>query len=535
MLTFSAFIVALVITIILIPPLIGMAQRLALLDTPDERKVHSTAIPRLGGIAMVAGALLPILFWMPSSQTSSAFVAALLVLLVFGAWDDAKDIDYKLKFAGQFFAVGLVVVWGGVTLSVLPFAGFEAVPDYLAVPVTIIFLVGVTNAVNLSDGLDGLAAGVALLSLAAISVLAKLADGFSVIFICFVVAGTIFGFLRYNTYPAVIFMGDTGSQFLGFTIGVLTVLLTQQTNTALNPLLPLFLVGLPILDTLFVMVKRIMEGRSPFAADKSHMHHRLLSLGMKHYEAVAIIYVAQLMFLGAAYLLRYQSDIVVAVTYIGLSGLILGGILALQARQPELNWGRLTGLLGRIDRHHTVQRISYRLIEIGVPAYLLLGVLQVSEVPADIQISSLILLAFLVIRLAWHDRLRFVSLRLLVFPGIAFAVYLMHNDAPLQELLSPTVSFILLIVLLLLMFLVIRTTRDQRFQTTPTDLLVVALIGGAGLLYQQGLVRLELVPVILGIAVLFYASEMILRHMERTWNAFTIGTLAILTILSLKF
>ncbi len=237
----------------------------------------------------------------------------------------AGSLDYRLKFLGQFLAVFVIVFWGKVNIAVFPFAGMDPVPAYLSIPVTIIFLVGVTNAVNLSDGLDGLAAGVALLSLAAIALLANLASGDVIILVSFVVAGTIFGFLRYNTYPARIFMGDTGSQFLGFTVGVLSVMLTQQVNTALNPLLPLFLVGLPIVDTLFVMTRRIIEGRSPFEADKTHMHHRLLSLGMAHYEAVSVIYVSQLAFLLAAFLLRYQADIVVFAAYMVLTGLVLGG------------------------------------------------------------------------------------------------------------------------------------------------------------------------------------------------------------------
>ncbi len=303
MILFSAFLVALVVTMALIPPLMRVAERLSVVDTPNERKVHTGAIPRIGGMAMVVGACVPIILWLPHNTTVMAFLSALLILLVFGAWDDSKELDYRLKFLGQFLAVFVIIFWGKVSIAVLPFAGMDPVPVWLSIPVTVFFLVGVTNAVNLSDGLDGLAAGVTLLSLGAIALLAKLADDHEIITTCFVIAGTIFGFLRYNTYPARIFMGDTGSQFLGFTVGVLAVMLTQQVNTALNPWLPLFLVGLPIVDTLFVMTKRISEGRSPFAADKGHMHHRLLSMGLAHYEAVSVIYVTQLAFLLAAFLL----------------------------------------------------------------------------------------------------------------------------------------------------------------------------------------------------------------------------------------
>ncbi|WP_165869218.1 MraY family glycosyltransferase [Thiogranum longum] len=534
MLLFSGFLISLVLTMMLIPPLMRMAVRLSVVDTPNERKVHTGVIPRIGGMAMVVGACIPILLWLPHSQTIVSFLYALLILLVFGAWDDSKEINYKLKFLGQFLAVSVVVFGGNLNIAIFPFAGMDPVPMYLSVPVTIIFLIGVTNAVNLSDGLDGLAAGVGLLSLGAIALLAQLGGGQEIVLICFIVAGTIFGFLRYNTYPARIFMGDTGSQFLGFTIGVLSIILTQQVNTALNPLLPLFLVGLPIVDTLFVMSKRISEGRSPFAADKNHMHHRLLALGMAHYEAVSVIYISQLIFLLAAFLLRYQSDVVVFLAYLGLTGVLLGGLLLLQAKKPEAGWERLTRNISRLDRSSKLRDWALRAVGCGVPAYLLVGTLLIPDVPTDIGLGSLALLIILLVRLAWAPHLRFISLRLLVFPGIAFALYLGLRDPEATALLSPVVSIGLLIVLLALMLFVIRSTKDQAFQTTPTDLLVIALAGGTGVLYQQGMIEATLVPVVLGIVVLFYAAELIMRNMRKTWNCFTLGMVLVLTVLSLK-
>lgn len=534
MLLFSSFLMALVITMALIPPLMRVAERLSVLDTPNERKVHAGAIPRIGGMAMVIGTCIPVILWLPHDATIVAFLSALLILLAFGFWDDSQELDYRLKFLGQFLAVFVIVYWGRVSISVFPFAGMEPVSAYLSIPVTVIFLVGVTNAVNLSDGLDGLAAGVTLLSLGAIAIMAKLGDGQAIILTCFVVAGAIFGFLRYNTYPARIFMGDTGSQFLGFTIGVLSVMLTQQVNTALNPWLPLFLVGLPVVDTLFVMIKRISEGRSPFAADKNHMHHRLLSTGFAHYEAVSAIYLIQLAFLLTAFLLRYQGDLVVLLAYVGLVSGVLVGLLLLQKHKPGVKWGRLTRHVVRVDNSVKVRSWAIAAIRCGISLYLLAGVLMLPGVPADIALSSLLLLVILVVRLLWADRLRFLSLRLLVFPGIAFVVYLMHRNHSIGQLLPPVLTISLLVVLLALMLLVIRSTKDQTFQTTPTDLLVIALAGGVGVLYQQGMIEATLVPVVLGIVVFFYAAELVMRHMQRTWNCFTLGIVAVLTVLSLR-
>ena len=156
------------------------------------------------------------------------------------------------------------------------------------------------------------------------------------------------------------------------------------------------------------------------------------------------------------------------------------------------------------------------------------------DVPTDIALSSLILLVILFVRLVWTQRLRFILLRLLVFPSIAFAVYLVHRDAAIIAWLPPGVSTGLLVVLMALMSLVIRSTKDQIFQTTPTDLLVIALAGGVGVLYQQGMIEATLVPVVLGIVVLFYAAELIMRHMRKTWNCFTLGMVAVLTVLSFR-
>lgn len=534
MLLFSAFLIALVVTMTLIPPLMRVAERLSVIDLPNERKVHTSPIPRIGGVAMVVGSCIPIVLWLPHDNTIVAFLFSLLILLIFGAWDDSRELDYRLKFLGQFLAVFLIVFWGGVNIAVFPFAGMDPVPEFLSIPITVIFLVGVTNAVNLSDGLDGLAAGVTLLSLGAIALLAKMGNGSEIIMACFVIAGAIFGFLRYNTYPARIFMGDTGSQFLGFTVGVLSVMLTQQANTALNPWLPLFLVGLPIVDTLFVMSKRICEGRSPFAADKHHMHHRLLKLGMAHYEAVSVIYFSQLTFLLAAFLLRYQADIVVFLAYLGLTGLILGGLLLLQRRKPNMGWVRLSRQVTRLDSSVRARRWALNAISCGVPAYLLIGASLLPEVPTDIALSSLILLIITLTRLTWGRHLRFVSLRLLIFPSIAFAVYLMHRDPAFTALVPSVVVIGLLVVLLALMLLVIRSTKDQTFQTTPTDLLVIALAGGVGMMYQQGMIEVTLVPAVLGIVVLFYAAELVMRNMQQTWNCFTLGIAATLTLLSLR-
>ena len=201
-----------------------------------------------------------------------------------------------------------VQVYGGVVIRFVPLWGLEPLPDYVAIPFTAFALIGITNAVNLADGLDGLAGGITLLSLGIIGILAYPTGDANVPLAAIAVIGSIVGFLRFNTYPARIFMGDGGSQFLGFSAGVLVVMLTQTSNSALSPALPLLILGLPIVDTGIVMAQRIREGRSPFSPDKNHIHHRLLALGLHHYEAVFVIYALQTLLVATAYFVRYESD-----------------------------------------------------------------------------------------------------------------------------------------------------------------------------------------------------------------------------------
>lgn len=532
MLLFSTFIVALVVTMALIPPLMRVAERLSVVDIPDERKVHTGVIPRVGGIAMMVGTILPIVLWLPLDRVLVSVLIALSVLLVFGAWDDSRDLDYRLKFLGQFAAVLIVVFVGDVKFAIFPFAGMDLVSNILSVPVTILFLVGTTNAVNLSDGLDGLAAGVSLLSLCAIALLAYLGDGQDIVLISFAIAGAIFGFLRYNTFPARLFMGDTGSQFLGFIVGVLAIILTQKSNTALNPVIPLFLVGLPIIDTLFVMAKRYSEGKPLFVADKNHIHHQLLALGMEHYEAVVIIYLAQLVFVAAAIIVRYESDLLVLLGYLILSSVSLVALMTAKEWQWGVKRAPLTGCVSRLNQSEGARRGALGLIQCGITAYLVYGSTIVADVPADIQVSALILLLILVVRLVWADQLRFVPLRLLVFPAITFVVYLMHEDARATELLPYEFKMGLLVVLLILMLFSIRYIKNESFQTTPTDLLVIAVAGGVGILYERGIVEVELIPVMVGVVVLFYAAEIVMRQMRSSWNCLSIGTVAVLGLLA---
>ncbi len=526
------FIIALAVTMTLIPPLAALGRRYALVDEPGDRKVHTIPVPRVGGVAMVLGSVVALAIWGPMHWALRGLLPGLAVLLLFGVWDDVRNLGYRLKFAGQFVAAAIVVVLGGVKISVCPFFGLMPVSDGFAIPLTIVAIVGVTNAINLSDGLDGLAAGISLLSLAGISLLGYSSGGADLVVTCAAVGGAIFGFLRFNTYPAKVFMGDTGSQFLGFAIVVLAIQLTQHTNTALNPALPLLLVGVPIIDTVYVMVRRIRAGRSPFAPDQGHVHHRLLSGGLAHYEAVAVIYLAQIAFISAAVLLRYYTDGVVVGVYLALAA----GFLLVVVRAGRVLHGvthsRLTDWVGAVDRSPWSRRIPALVITCGMPLYLLSGALAVPGVPRDIELSAAGVLLLLGARLIVGDRMRFLPLRLLVFPAIAFAVYVIHISGVYGTGTSHAVQIGLLSLIGVAMYFSIRYTHDTTFRTTPTDLLVIAVAIGIGILYEQGMIDAGLAPMVVELVLLFYCGEIAMRRMRGRWNCLTIGILAVLAALA---
>ena len=286
-LLFSVF-----ITIALTPIFTRVALRVHLIDVPSERKVHGLPVPKSGGIAMAIGALVPILLWTHTEDFVGWYLIGGGIIFVSGLIDDLRGLGPKTKFAAQILAALIVIFPGMVRIENLGMLLPDGLllPDWIAIPLTLVTIVGVTNAINLSDGLDGLAGGITLLSFCCIGFLAYLMGDTVIALLSVALAGAIFGFLRFNTYPASIFMGDTGSQFLGFSAIIFSLKLTQG-ETALSPLLPLIILGFPVLDTITVMAQRLQEGRPLFVADKNHLHHRLMRLGLHQSESVLFIYI----------------------------------------------------------------------------------------------------------------------------------------------------------------------------------------------------------------------------------------------------
>lgn len=389
----------------LIPPLRFFAGRFHFMDQPGERKVHQHPIPRVGGIAFAIGALGSILWWVPKDPTTLSVLLGGLIILGFGVWDDRANLGYRIKLLGQLIAA-LVITIGGIRFESIPFLLDAELPIWIGVPATVFFLLAVSNAVNLTDGLDGLAGGLSFLTFCGIAYLAYLSHNSTVLLLTVPFLGGLLGFLRYNTYPARIFMGDSGSQLLGFIMGVLAILLTDSTSGPFSPVLSLFLLGLPFLDTLGVSVQRLVEGRSPFIGDRKHLHHKLMTAGLSHYEAVTAIYALQAGMVGLAYLLRWQSDTLIVPLYLILAGAVLALFVAaghglIPRPAPQSVRVRSDKWLSALLRGPWLRDVPIRFLAAVVPLFLISTVFLPTQVPQDVGYMSTALFAILLIGLSF--------------------------------------------------------------------------------------------------------------------------------------
>ncbi len=480
------------ITIALIPILRTAAVRLhAGLDVPNARKVHAAPIPKVGGLAMAIGALVPVILVVYGGRFVNAVLIGSFLIVCFGLVDDLRTLGWKAKFAGQIAAALVVIFYGGLHLCNLGSCLPEGVllPGFLALPLTVLVIVGVTNAINLSDGLDGLAGGTSLLSFLCIGLLCYTGGEFPekpfILLLCAAAAGAIFGFLRFNTFPASVFMGDTGSQLLGFLAVTLALGVTQLGSTPLSPSVPLLLLGFPVLDTLVVMAERIRSGRSPFSPDKNHFHHKLIRLGLFHTEAVALIYVITAGLSAAAYLLRYHSDWLILLVYGGFSALVVMFLNAVERRGVRLERKgffdlEVKGRLKTLKERRIPIRVSFALLRWGLPAILCAAALLPAGTPRWGGLAALAVGVGLLLARLFRPQWLGGVLRVSFFLSVPFVlVHAMTQAAPgldARVLKGFEVSFGLLALLML--FTLWFTERKKGFHTSPTDLLIllVALI-----------------------------------------------------------
>ena len=274
-----------------------LAFKIGALDVPkDDRRMHKKPIPRIGGLAIFYGFIVAILCFCEMNRGVRGVLIGSVIIVALGFLDDVMSLRAWQKFIVQIIAA-LIVVAHGVTIDHFSNPNMFSDVRYISLgiwsmPVTVLWLVGVTNAINLIDGLDGLATGVSSISSITLIVVAVITGEFNLAVITAAIAGAGFGFLPYNMYPAKIFMGDTGSNFLGFLLGSISILGLFKSYAVISFAIPFLILALPIFDTSFAIVRRIARGQSPMSPDRGHLHHRLIDMGFNQKQSVSILCIA---------------------------------------------------------------------------------------------------------------------------------------------------------------------------------------------------------------------------------------------------
>lgn len=325
-----SLVLALVISLVVTPLVRRLAIKVKAIDCPDERKVHRCLMPRMGGLAIYISFTLVVLLFAPWSMPLLGLVLGGLLIVLLGIVDDTKGLSPKVKLVGQIIAALAVIPFGiQVSLITNPVSDGVIGLGILAIPVTVFWIISVTNAVNLIDGLDGLASGISIIAALTIAAVAwsnsTVFGGKEVVMLAFILIGAVLGFLRYNFYPAKIFLGDTGSMFLGYTLAVLSIIGTTKSAAAIPLFIPIVILGIPLLDTFFAILRRSYNHKPIFQPDKEHLHHRLMTMGLSHRQTVMAIYGISAVLGGSAYLLTIITTDKAVLLLATLSLLIIVG------------------------------------------------------------------------------------------------------------------------------------------------------------------------------------------------------------------
>ena len=292
-----AFIVAFVFTFATTPLVRRFAFKIGAIDIPkDKRRMHKKPIPRIGGLAIIFGFAVAVLCFASLNRALVGTLLGALIIVIMGVVDDCKNLNAKLKFVVQIIAALVVVYVGNIRIEVFTNPAFWSSNPYLVLPqwasvaITVIWIVFITNAVNFIDGLDGLAAGVsAIMSVSLVFIAARVGE-YPIAIVGTALMGACFGFLPFNFNPAKIFMGDTGSTFLGFMLASLSIQGVFKSYAVISFAVPLLILGLPLFDASFAMIRRVATGQSPMKADRGHLHHRLIDMGFSQKQTVFILY-----------------------------------------------------------------------------------------------------------------------------------------------------------------------------------------------------------------------------------------------------
>lgn len=295
----TAILLAFGIALLVTPLVKKLAFKCGAVDRPNQRKVHHKLMPRLGGLAIYLSFVAAVCVTQNINWQVVGLICGGSLIVLLGFIDDTRGVSPRVKLAGQVLAACAVIPFGlEVKFLTGPFSSEEIALGLFSIPVTVLWLVSVTNAVNLIDGLDGLAGGtsfIALLTLAAAVGIEITRNGVypgqvDAVVLALILAGAVLGFLRYNFYPARIFLGDSGSMFLGFSVAVLSIMGLAKGATFISVIIPVVILGIPLLDTVFAIIRRYNGHKPIFQPDKEHLHHKLMEMGLSHRQVVLCIY-----------------------------------------------------------------------------------------------------------------------------------------------------------------------------------------------------------------------------------------------------
>ena len=335
-----SFSLAFIITFSATPIAKKISIDIGAVDFPDgERRLHKKPIARLGGIAIISGFVITLLLnviWGISGMNGMffpnygfiGFMVGILIIIAVGIFDDIKQLSAKYKLLFQVIAA-IIVVASGIRVEVLtnPFSveGYTVLNVYMSYIISVLWIVGITNAINLIDGLDGLAVGVSSIASLSLFFIALLNGDVASSFLTLILAGSALGFLPYNFNPAKIFMGDTGATFLGFTLSVISIFGTLKSYAAIAIAIPILVFGLPIFDVFMTVIRRSFKGKSIMQADREHLHHRLIDMGLSHRQSVVVMYIASAALGLCAIVLVDKGALSALLLVIAVSIFIVGG------------------------------------------------------------------------------------------------------------------------------------------------------------------------------------------------------------------
>lgn len=543
---FHIFLTSLLTSLVLIPPISRLAVTIGIYDDNDDRKVHTGAIPRLGGIAIFFAVLFSVILFSEISLQVRGFLAGAVVIFLTGLTDDLASLPPVKKLLGEVLAAWIVAVVGNIQLTSLgDLFGFGAIRlDYLSVPFTVFAIVGVINAVNLLDGLDGLAGGVSAIAACAIGLLAYLAGNYNLSVVCMALLGGVVGFLKFNSYPARIFMGDGGSLFLGYCLAVFSVELVERTPGRNSVLIPLIILAVPVFDTLYVMGSRIYRRSRLFLPDRNHIHHRFMELGLGHQSTVVVVYGLSYCLALYAVLCRRLPD---QQQFMNL-GLFLLLFFLLHRLLAGLLQRRKTGFLvedrGVLNRRAVRWMVRYSRYVPVVLKYLALGALSLTlctypkspgrEV-ATVAWLLIALTALLYLQTAdWSNRFLQIVIRVngafLIFVGENSAAGIRFAGVPLP-LISALLFAGLFVCLGALVFL---RRKSKLLMESPLDYFLLFLVVSIPLLPASLMQSTHLLTVAGKSLVLYFSYKMVLLLKVRRNRKIIAVTLVSLLFVGLR-